>query len=147
MAAALTAEQADECWRAFRAHELRLAALPAAEFVRVAGQMLAPFAPALSIELDSAPPGHAPSQRALRVTAHGNSARFPDVLLLVAQASGLNRHRVQAFRSRVPSAAFSLQHDCFRLSTREVLVCHHDADGLAGLEIALPHASLGWPAA
>lgn len=146
-AAALTAEQADEFWRAFRAHELRLAALPAAEFVRVVGQMLAPFAPALSIELDSAPPGHAPSQRALRVTAHGNSARFPDVLLLVAQASGLNRHRVQAFRSRVPSAAFSLQRDCFRLSTREVLVCHHDADGLAGLEIALPHASLGWPAA
>ena len=138
MAGALTAEQADEFWRAFRAHELRLAALPAAEFVAVLGQMLAPFAPTLSIELEAVPPAHAPAKRALRVTAHGNSARFPDVLLLVAQASGLNRHSVQAFRSRVPNPRFTLQQGGFRLSTREVRVCHHDSEGLAGLEIALP---------
>ena len=138
MSQSLTTEHADEFWRAFRAHEQRLAALPAAEFVAVLGQMLAPFAPTLSIELDNQPADHAPDKRALRVTAHGNSARFPDVLLLVAQANGLHLHSVQAFRSRVPNPRFALQKDGFRLSTREVLVCHHDSEGLAGLEIALP---------
>ena len=137
MAVALTAEQADEFWRAFRAHEMRLAALPAAEFVAVVGQMLAPFAPALSIELDNQAAAHAPDKRTLRVTAHGNSARFPDVLLLVAQASGLHLHSVQAFRSRAPNPRFALQKDGFRLSTREVLVCHHDSEGLVGLEVAV----------
>ena len=138
MAAGLTAEQAEDFWQAFRAHELRLAAMPPAEFVQAAGQLLAPIAPALSIELDGQAPAHAQHKRALRVTAHGNSVRFPDVLTLVTQASGLSVHSVQPFRSRVPQARFSLAKDGLRLSTQDVQVCHADCEGQVGLEIALP---------
>lgn len=136
--AALTVAQAEAFWQAFRAHELRLAGLAPQDAVQQASELLRPMAPALAIELDAQPAAHAPGLRALRVTAQGNSARFPDVLTLVQQASGLALHSVQAFRSRVPQARFALQHGTLRLATHEVWLCQRDCEGQVGLEIALP---------
>lgn len=140
--ATLAPAQADDFWQAFRAHELRLAALAPAEFVCVAGDMLRAFAPSLSIELDGGADSDA-HRRLLRVTAHGNSARFPDVQTLVTRAGSLALHRVRAFRSRVPQPRFALAKDGLRLATHEVRVCHHNSEGLAGLEIALPPLAPG----
>ncbi|ARU06421.1 hypothetical protein CCO03_18725 [Comamonas serinivorans] len=140
--AGLAAEQAEAFWQAFRAHELRLAGLAPAAFLQAANALLQPVAPALSIELDAQPAAHAGGRRALRVTAHGNSARFPDLLTLVQHASGLALHAVQAFRSRVPQTRFALQKDGLSLATHQVWLCHHDCDGLVGLHLALPP----WPA-
>lgn len=138
MAGGLTVEQAEAFWQAFRAQELWLAGLPPDAFVREAGALLAQQTQGLSLELDSRPCVYTPHKRAVRITAHGNSARFRDVQLLVRHASGLSLHGVQAFRSRVPPKRFALQNADLQLSTHQVWVCQHAHDGLVGLEVALP---------
>ena len=134
----LTAEQADAFWRRFRAWEAQALGLPPAAFVAKVNAALAEHVQGLAIELEPTLAQGRTTRRILRVTAHGNSPRFPEVQLLAQRASVLAHHLVQPFRARVSDPRFALQHQGLRLATREVRVAVQAVDGQVGLQLALP---------
>lgn len=129
----LTTEEAQAFWAAFLAREQALAGLPARDFVQQANELLQTFAPQLALEVegkDDAGP------RGLVVTAHGDKARFPDVLTMVSQAPQMRLFSpVTAFRLRASNGDFSMGMEGFSLSTGDIQAQLSADRGLVGLTL------------
>lgn len=129
----LTTAEAQAFWAAFLTREEALAGLPARDFVQQANELLQTFAPRLALEVegkDDAGP------RGLVVSAHGDKARFPDVLTLVAQAPDMRLFSsVTAFRLRATNGDFAIGMEGFRLSTGDIQAQLSADRGLVGLTL------------
>lgn len=129
----LSVQQAESFWKDFSAQLPQLEALAPQEFVERAYEVLAPYAPDLSIELEGKPKE---AGTRLVVTAHGSLDQFENVQTLVRHAPRLPHYEVHAFRSRSRGSDFAMHMNDFELSCSDVLVAHYDAGGVVGLELA-----------
>lgn len=140
-AAPLSSQQIAAFWSDFSTGLSALEALDGREFVEGANELLQRHAPGLAMELEGRPK-EAGSR--LVITAHGNIEQFENVQALVQQAPRCEPYVVQAFRSRMPrgpqGSNFAMQMQGFELSCADVLVTHHDAGGIIGLELSFAKA-------
>lgn len=129
----LTTEVAHAFWTAFLGREEAFAGLPSRDFVQQANELLQTFAPQLALEVegrDDAGP------RGLVITAHGDKARFPDVLTMVALAPKMQRFSsVTAFRLRATNSEFAMGMEGFSLSTDDIQAQLLADRGLVGLAL------------
>lgn len=119
-------------WQAFSQRETELKALPLRERVERANEILAQHVEGPSLEVSGKPED---AVNELTVTAHGDLARFPLLLQLVAAAPPLKHHTVRAFRERASNPEFGIKMGDFSLSTADLLASCADDGGRIALQV------------